>query len=355
MNKNIRLEAICGDSLKELKKLPSESIDLIVTDPPYNLSKDYGNNKDNLEFEQYLDWSREWLGECKRVLKDDGTIYVFMGVRFISYIYTIMEKELDLNFNSWITWYYTQGIGKTKGFSPRHDDILMFTKTEKFNFYLDEIRVPQKFYRSVNNMRGANPGNVWEFSHVHYCQKNRKPHPTQKPEGLYERMILASSKEGDTVLDPFLGSGTALRVCQQTGRNCIGIDINPDFIENAKERLTEKFDGFDSIDEKFERVPNDLNNKEIRLEYIKNHIQWFLKNHEGSIKNFVNSVIEKYSKKLDEEEISEIEKFTGIKIKKTKLNKKTKSTSKSTKSNMTQPISSVVPTAEEDSEQLKLL
>ena len=200
MDKGLKL--ICGDSLIELKKIPDKSIDLIVTDPPYNLSKDYGNNQDKLEFDEYLDFSRKWLFEAKRVLKDDGTIYVFMGMKYISYIYNILEQELGMYFNSWITWFYTQGIGKTKGYSPRHDDILMFTKSsKKFTFNLDTIRVPQKYYRSVNNMRGANPGNVWEFSHMHYCNKNRKKHPTQKPEGLYERMILASSNEGDTILD----------------------------------------------------------------------------------------------------------------------------------------------------------
>ena len=208
------LVAICGDAIQEMRKLPDKSVRLVVTDPPYNLNKDYGNNKDNLAFQQYLNFSREWLKEAHRVLADDGAIYVFMGMRYISYIYTILEQELGMTFNSWITWFYTQGIGKTKGFSPRHDDILYFTKDPKhFIFNLDDIRVPQKYYRSVNNMRGANPGNVWEFSHVHYCNKNRRSHPTQKPEGLYERMILSSSNVGDTVLDPFLGSGTLLRVC----------------------------------------------------------------------------------------------------------------------------------------------
>ena len=222
-----------------------------------------------------------------------------MGMRYISYIYMILEQELDFKFNSWITWHYTQGIGKTKGFSPRHDDILMFTKSNKYIFNLDSVRVPQKYYRSVNNMRGANPGNVWEFSHMHYCNKNRENHPTQKPEGLYERMILASSNEGDTVLDPFSGSGTALRVCQNLNRNCIGIELNPEYVEMTKERLRKEFDGFDSIDERMERVPNDLNDEKIRNEYIENHKVWFLKNHESSLKDFINSVIEKYGKVKD--------------------------------------------------------
>lgn len=297
------LIAICGDAIEELKKIPDKSINLIVTDPPYNLNKDYGNNQDKLEFEEYLEFSRAWLKEAKRVLTDDGTLYVFMGMRYISYIYTILEQELGMTFNSWITWFYTQGIGKTKGFSPRHDDILMFTKhSKKFVFNLDLIRVPQKYYRSVNNMRGANPGNVWEFSHMHYCNKNRKKHPTQKPEGLYERMILASSNEGDTILDPFVGSGTLLRVCQQTGRKGIGIDINPDYIEMTKERLQEPFNGFDSIDERMKRVPNDLNDADVRTEYIQNHMAWFLKNHPDAIEEFLQEVKTKYSSKITDYE-----------------------------------------------------
>lgn len=311
MDKELKLEVILGDCLREMQKLPTESVDLIVTDPPYNLSKDYGNNKDNLKDNEYIEFSRSWLKECKRVLKDDGTIYVCMGVRYISYIYEIMEQELDLKFNSWITWHYTQGIGKTKGFSPRHDDILMFAKSDKFNFYLDPVRVPQKFYRSRNNMRGANPGNVWEYSHVHYSNKNRQVHPTQKPEGLFERMILASSKEGDMVLDPFVGSGTTLRVCQQLNRNCIGIEINEEYIGMIKERLNSEFFGFDSIDPRLERVPNDLNDREIRNEYIKNHMDWFLKNHEESVNKFIVSVKEKYGHKMTEEDYDEL--FTSNK------------------------------------------
>ncbi len=297
MDKELKIELNCTDAIDGLKNIRSETVDLIVTDPPYNLSKNYGISSDHLSFEQYLEFSKQWLLEAKRILKPTGTIYVFMGMQYISYIYQLLDKELGFLFNSWITWYYTQGIGKTKGFSPRHDDILMFTKSSNFTFNLDAIRIPQKFYRSVNNMRGANPGNVWEFSHVHYCNQNRQSHPTQKPEGLIERMVLASSNIGDLVVDPFVGSGTSARVCQQLNRNFIGFDNNSNYITMARERLKQPFTGFDSIDTRMYRVPNDLNNIEYREEYIKNHIQWFLHNHENMVEQFLLDVKTKYPKK----------------------------------------------------------
>lgn len=289
---------ILGNCLNELKSFDNNSVDLIIADPPYNVGKDYGNESDKQDFNDYIEFSKKWLSECYRILKKDGTIYVFIGFRYISYLYQIMEKDLGMNFIDWICWHYTQGIGKTKGFSPRHDDILMFSKSKKYKFNLDDIRVPQKFYRSVNNMRGANPGDVWEVSHIHYCQKGRQPHPTQKPEAIIERMVLASSNEGDLVVDPFSGSGTTLRVCQQLKRDAIGIELNEVYVEQTKERLASPFEGFDSIDERMLRVPNDLNDSKIRNEYIHNHVNWFLKNHPDRINTFLDDVKNKYSKKM---------------------------------------------------------
>lgn len=285
---------ICGEAITELKKIPSNSVSLIIADPPYNLGKDYGNNHDLKGFDEYLDFTKQWLFEAKRILKEDGTIYVFMGVRFVSYLYDTLDRKLGLFFNSWINWHYTQGLGKTKGFSPRHDDILMFTKSKKFNFYLDNIRVPQKYYRSRNNMRGANPGDVWLFSHIHYCNENRQKHPTQKPEGLIERIVLASSKENDLIVDPFSGSGTTLRVCQQLNRQCIGIELNSEYVENTRNRLHKKFIGFDSVDERMSRIPNDLNDDDMRNKYFENHQRWFLNNHPDALERFKKEAFEKY-------------------------------------------------------------
>ena len=155
-----------------------------------------------------------------------------------------------------------------------YDDILVFSKGNSPKFNLDDIRIPQKFYRKINNMRGATPGNVWEFPRVRFLMEEYENHPTQKPEGLIERMILASSDKGDVVLDPFSGSGTTLRVCQQLERNGIGFELNPEYVEMTKNRLAEPFDGFDSLDPRMERVPNDLRKPEIRDAYLANHIDW---------------------------------------------------------------------------------
>ena len=289
-----RIDVITGDALDELPKIDSSSVDLVIADPPYNLGKDYGNNHDIKGFDEYLTFSRSWLGETNRILKPSGTLYVFMGFRFISYLYDILDRELGMFFNSWIVWHYTQGMGKTKGFSPRHDDILMFTKTKAPKFNLDAVRVPQKFYRDRNNMRGANPGDVWEFSHVHYCNGNRQNHPTQKPEGLIERMVLASSDEGDFVVDPFSGSGTTLRVCQQLERNGVGIEINPNYVTMTRARLGAAFTGFDSVDPRMKRVPRDLRRQDVREEYLDNHKKWFLAHHENAAKEFDDSVASMY-------------------------------------------------------------
>lgn len=302
-----KIKLLTGDSTKLMAELEDNSVSLIISDPPYNLSKDYNSSKDNMTFDTFMEFTRNWLNEANRVLTPGGTIYVFMGMRMISYVYTIMEQELNLDFQSWITWHYTQGMGKTKGYSSRHDDILMFTKPGgKITFNLDNIRVPQKYYRSRNNMRGANPGNVWTFSHIHYSNPNRAVHPTQKPEGIIERMILASSHENDLVLDPFSGSGTTLRVAQILKRKAIGIELDSAFVEETNKRLQEPFEGFDSIDDRMLRIPNDLSKEHIRREYFHNHISWFLTNHKMALNHFFSNFIEKYKDKVTEDEINDI-------------------------------------------------
>jgi len=248
----------CGDAAETMARFPPKSVDLICADPPYNLGKDYGSTIDKQDWAAYERFMRCWLGEAVKVLRDNGTIYVFMGVRFISRLYEILEKDLGLLFNGWLTWHYTQGMGRMRGFSPRHEDILYFAKGKDFKFNLDDVRIPQKYYRQRNNMNGANPGDVWLFSHVHYCSREREEHPTQKPEGLLARMIRASSDPGDVVLDPFVGSGTTCRVAKSLAREWIGIDTNPEYIAMTERRLIQDDGLFDSVDPRSVRVPLDL-------------------------------------------------------------------------------------------------
>ena len=253
-----RSTLICGDAATEMAKLKAESVDLIIADPPYNLGKNYGNNIDLKDSADYRSFTEGWLREAVRLLKPGGSLYCFMGVKFIARLYLMLEEEFNLTPQGWITWHYTQGMGRKKGFSSRHEDILWFSKGEDARFNLDDVRVPQKYYRKRNNMAGAKPGDVWQFSHVHYCAAERLPHPTQKPEALLERIVKASSNPGDVVLDPFLGSGTTVRVASVLGRAAAGIEINPDYIEMAQARLKEPFEAFDSTDPRAARTSKDL-------------------------------------------------------------------------------------------------
>jgi site-specific DNA-methyltransferase (adenine-specific) len=253
----------CGDAIEEMMKLPDESIDLVIADPPYNLGKNYGNNQDRKSREEYELFTKNWLSQTVRLLKPTGSLYVFMGVRFISRLFLMLEEEFHLLFNGWITWHYTQGMGRKNGFSPRHEDILYFTRTRQFTFNLEGVRIPQKYYRERNNMAGANPGDVWQFSHVHYCSAEREQHPTQKPEALMERMIKASSHPGDVVLDPFVGSGTTCRVAKVLNRKWIGIDMNPAYIAMSQERIDRPFEPFDSVDPRAQRTPRDLQEEQV--------------------------------------------------------------------------------------------
>ncbi len=122
----------------------------------------------------------------------------------------------------------------------------------------------------------------------------REQHPTQKPEGLIERMVLASSDAGDLVLDPFCGSGSTLRVCQQLDRRATGIEINPAYVKMTEQRLATGFKGFDSLDPRMKRIPHNLRRTDVRQAYLDNHRTWFLSHHENAIETFEKAVENEY-------------------------------------------------------------
>ena len=246
------------DSLKILKNIEDKSIDLIFADPPYNLGKDFGNNSDSWkDRKEYLNWCYEWIDECFRVLKDNGTFYVMNSTQNIPYINIYIQE--NYNVLSDIIWSYdSSGVQSKKKFGSLYEPIIMATKSSKskYTFNSQDILVEAKTgaqrklidYRK-NPPQPYNtkkvPGNVWEFSRVRFKMSEYENHPSQKPEALMERIILASSNEGDIVLDPFGGSFSTAGVAIKNNRKAISSDINYNYFKIGLRRtvLFTEYDG----------------------------------------------------------------------------------------------------------------
>lgn len=233
---------ILGNSIEVLKRIKSNSIDLIFADPPYNIGKDFGNNKDMWESKkEYIEWCKMWLDECYRVLKEDGTFYFMTATQHMPYLDVYVSEKY--NVLSRIIWSYdSSGVQSKKIFGSLYEPILMTTKSanSKYTFNYNDILVEAKTgakrklidYRKTPpqpyNAKKV-PGNVWNFNRVRFLMNEYENHPTQKPEELLERIILASTNPGDVVLDPFSGSFTTSCVAVKNDRNAIGIDLNEEY------------------------------------------------------------------------------------------------------------------------------
>ncbi len=241
---------LLGDSLKILKFFKNNSVNLIFADPPYNIGKDFGNNTDRWKTkESYISWCKEWLTECMRILKDDGTMYFMTATQFMPYLDVFVSDHY--NVLSRIIWSYdSSGVQSKKMFGSLYEPILMINKSKNnpYVFNANDILVEAKTgakrglidYRK-NPPQPYNtqkvPGNVWEFSRVRFKMNEYENHPTQKPEKLLERIIKSSSNNGDIILDPFAGSFTTLAVAKKLGRCGIGIEINPEYYKIGLRRL----------------------------------------------------------------------------------------------------------------------
>lgn len=235
---------ILGDSLKVLKDMKSQSVHLIFADPPYNIGKDFGNNQDLWEStESYINWCKKWIDECMRVLKDEGTMYFMSATQFMPYLDVYVSEKYHVL--SRIVWTYdSSGMQSKKNFGSLYEPILMLHKAAKspYTFNDEAILVEAKTgarrklidYRKTPpapyNTKKV-PGNVWNFPRVRYKMDEYENHPTQKPEALLERVILASSNEGEIVLDPFSGSFTTASVALKLKRKAIGIELNEPFFK----------------------------------------------------------------------------------------------------------------------------
>ena len=240
---------ILGDSINILKTIKNKSIDLIFADPPYNIGKNFGNNIDKWDTkEEYIDWCKNWINECIRTLKDDGTMYFMTATQFMPYIDIFVQE--NFNVLNRIVWTYdSSGMQAKNHFGSLYEPILMFnkSKTAKYTFNSNDILVEAKTgsqrklidYRKnppqVYNSTKV-PGNVWEFTRVRYRMKEYQNQPSQKPEALLERIIKCSSNADDIVLDPFSGTFTTCCVAQKLGRKSIGIELNDEYYYNGVKR-----------------------------------------------------------------------------------------------------------------------
>lgn len=236
--------AILGDSVKILRKIKSDSVKLIFADAPYNIGKDFGNNQDKWEtVEAYINWCKEWLDECMRILTDDGSMYFMTATQHMPYLDIYATQKYNVLCR--IVWTYdSSGVQSKKMYGSLYEPILMINKSAKANYTFNhhDIMVEAKTgaTRKLIDYRKDPPqpyntekvpGNVWDFSRVRFKMEEYENHPTQKPEALLERIIKASSNAGDVVLDPFSGSFTTSAVAVRLGRVGVGIDMNEEYFE----------------------------------------------------------------------------------------------------------------------------
>jgi len=218
-----------GENLSFLRSLESDMIDLIYIDPPYFSQRNYGDFDDRWKsMQHYLDFMVERLKEMHRVLKPTGSIYVHLDWHAVHYVKVEMDKMF--NFQNEIIWSFGLGGSSPKRWSRKHNTILFYTKSDDYTF--TPIMTPAK----SNRLAGKNKkmDSVWSIPSINNMAKERTGYATQKPAELMERIILASSNEGDLVADFFCGSGSFLKVAHELGRSCIGCDSNQSAVLRLK-------------------------------------------------------------------------------------------------------------------------
>jgi site-specific DNA-methyltransferase (adenine-specific) len=239
-----------GNTIDVLKnKIPDNSIDLIFIDPPYNIGKVFNGNKEEWESEEiYLNWCYEWLDLCIDKLKDSGSMYVMNATQNIPFIDIYLRKRTTIL--SRIMWHYdSSGVQAKKYYGSLYEPILFAVKNKnKYNFNYEDIMVEASTgsKRKLIDYRGKVPkpyntkkvpGNTWYYPRVRYRMAEYEEHPSQKPEALLERVIKASSNEGDVVLDPFSGTFTTSAVAKKLNRKSIGIEIEEEYVKTGIRRL----------------------------------------------------------------------------------------------------------------------
>lgn len=262
----MKTDCIYEASSEQMIHVEDKSVRLVVTSPPYNIDIRYGNKtehgkivkskgvkyKDDMSEEEYREMLGRVFSECKRVVTDDGSIWINIKNRTKDGVvyppFWIQEYFEDMYLKNLLIWNFDWGGSTNKRFAPRYEFIFWFVKDkDNYVFHLDDVKVPALNYRPDRyKSQLKNPTDVWRISMVSGNFEERTGHPAQYPEQLIERIILTGSDVGDIILDPFMGSGTTAVVAKKLGRRYLGYEIEREYCVMAKERLG-KVDGTNGI------------------------------------------------------------------------------------------------------------
>ncbi len=240
------------DLFEALKYLPSGFVDLLILDPPYNLSKKFNVVKFNkITINDYAEWIEKFIVELKRTLKPDATVYFCSDWNSSTSVHLVMQKYFRVQ--NRITWEREKGRGSKTNWKNNSEDIWFCTCSNNYTFNIEDVKMKRKViapYRTSDgepkdwledengSFRITYPSNIWnDISVPFWSMKENTDHPTQKPEKLIAKLILASSNKGDVVLDPFMGSGTSAVTAKKLGRKFVGIEIDKKYCLLASKRI----------------------------------------------------------------------------------------------------------------------
>lgn len=248
---NILNKVILGDAFEVIKHLPEKFVDLLIVDPPYNLDKNFHGNKfKQTSDEAYEEYTESWIKAILPLLKEDATIYVCCDWLSSISIGRILKKYFHIQ--NRITWQREKGRGALSNWKNGMEDIWFATNSKQYTFNVEDVKVRRKVIApyKVNgkpkdweetpegNFRNTYPSNFWDdISIPYWSMPENTAHPTQKPEKLLAKLILASSNKGDVVFDPFLGSGSTAVTAKKLARNYVGIELNEQYCVWAEKRL----------------------------------------------------------------------------------------------------------------------
>ena len=230
------------DCIEYMKSLPDECIDLIIADVPYNIGKDYGNNSDKQNKSDYIENLKNWIKEFNRILKSNGSLFIYTGKQYYPYYYLEIEKYMIIQ-NSIIWNYDSSGVQAKTKYGSLYEPIIWATKHNKkytFNKEFAMVEAKTGAQRKLIDYRKNPPqpyntkkvdGDVWGYTRVRYKMPEYTNHPTQKPLSICDRIVKVHSNENDLIYIPFAGSGSEIVSCIKNNRNYIATELNSQYIE----------------------------------------------------------------------------------------------------------------------------